>query len=297
MLIAKRLSVVWIVLLLVTSAPAQTTQTTQPVLPPGTKFISDLWYVENGHERQKLDLYLPAAAQTRDVPLVIYIHGGGWRLGDRKQPPAAMLLSHGYAVASIEHRYTTDAIFPSQIHDVKAAVRWLRAHARDYRLDGSRFAAWGASSGGHLALMLGVSPDIRSLDGDGGNLDQSSRVQCVIDFYGTVEFRKPIEFPLNENRLRALGGTPGERPELAALVTPITHVTPDDAPVLIVHGEADPVVAIAHSEAIAAALKAVNVEVRFIRVPNGGHGGSEFTRESIHAEVFQFLDRHLNPAE
>ncbi|MCS7032436.1 MAG: alpha/beta hydrolase, partial [Phycisphaerae bacterium] len=171
-------------------------QLTQPALPPGTRLLEDLSYVPEGHPRQKLDLYLPPKPET-PLPVVVWIHGGGWSSGSKDNPPAVRLTSQGYAVASINYRLTDSATFPAQIHDAKAAIRWLRAHADHYGLDPARIGVWGASAGGQLALLLGVGADVPELEGTlGEHRDQSSRVACVVDYFGTVEFRKPKEFPL-----------------------------------------------------------------------------------------------------
>jgi acetyl esterase/lipase len=279
------------------ASPAATIQTTQPA---GARSVSrDLPYAGPGaHERQTLDLYLPHVdAGAKPVPVVVWIHGGRWNAGDKSRPPAERLLERGFAVASINYRYASQAIFPAQVHDAKAAVRFLRGNAARYGIDPDRVAAWGASAGGQLALLLGVGAGVAELEGTlGQHLEQPSGVRCVVDSFGTVEFRDPRAFPLNDNRLRLLGGNPDDDPAVAAraaLATPLTHVTPDDAPVLILHGDADRTVTISHSHALHKALRAAGVEVRMVVIPGAGHGGEKFQTPEIDRAVDEFLDAHL----
>src|SRR5208337_2774380 len=160
-----------------------------PQLPPGVKVQRNIEYVENGHERNRLDLYLPEKAEGR-LPLIVWIHGGGWRAGNKENPPGLGLVGHGYALASINYRYSQQAVFPAQIEDCKAAIRWLRANAKKYNLDTKHIGVWGASAGGHLVALLGTTGSVKELEGTGGNLDQSSQVQCVLDWFGPTDFAK-----------------------------------------------------------------------------------------------------------
>ena len=152
----------------------------------------------NGQPRQKLDLYVPATAKG---PLIVWIHGGGWVGGSKDNPPGLAMLAGGCCVASVEYRFSQEAPFPAQIFDAKSAIRFLRAHAGEYQLDPARVGAWGTSSGAHLAALLGTSADVKELEGDLGNTDQSSRVQAVVDCYGPAVLDRP--------------GASGPRPPLA----------------------------------------------------------------------------------
>jgi acetyl esterase/lipase len=156
-------------------------------LPKGVRFLQDLQYVEHGHERNRLDLYLPEKAESR-LPLIVWIHGGGWQAGSKEACPTVYLAAKGYAVASINYRLSQHAAYPAQIEDCKAAIRWLRANAAKYHLDPDRVGVWGGSAGGHLVALLGTTAGMKELEGKGGNLDQSSRVQCVVDFFGPTDF-------------------------------------------------------------------------------------------------------------
>src|SRR5262249_12628746 len=145
----------------------------------------DLPYVTGGHQRQTLDLYLPSAEQP--VPLIIWIHGGAWRVGSKEDDLPLDYLAQGCAVASINYRLSQHALFPAQIEDCKAAVRWLRANATRFKLDPQRFGAWGPSAGGHLAALLGTTGAVRAFE-VGANLVVSSRVQAVVDYFGPTDF-------------------------------------------------------------------------------------------------------------
>lgn len=122
----------------------------------GVRALKDIAYVPEGHARQKLDLYLPAAEPNAPLPLIVWVHGGAWQAGSKEGCPAVGFVGKGYAVASINYRLSRHAIFPAQIQDCQAAIRWLRVHADEYRIDPNRFGVWGASAGGHLVALLGV---------------------------------------------------------------------------------------------------------------------------------------------
>jgi acetyl esterase/lipase len=255
----------------------------------------NLEYVAGGHERNKLDLYLIAKDDT-PRPVIVWIHGGAWRAGSKDGCPASPFVEQGYAVASINYRLSQHAVFPAQIEDCKAAIRWLRAHAKDYHLDPDRIGVWGASAGGHLVALLGASGDVKELEGKGGNLDQSSRVQCVVDFFGPTDF---LQIPGRQNDPKApeaqlIGGPVQENKEKAARANPITYVTRDDPPFLIVHGEEDRTVPIGQSQLLDEALKKANVQSTFIRVPGAGHGGPGF-QTKVNKQVAEFFEKHLKP--
>jgi acetyl esterase/lipase len=246
--------------------------------PPGVKVLKDLAYVPGGHERQKLDLYLPEKAAEQPLPLVVWIHGGGWEAGSKEGCPAVPLVEKGYAAASINYRLSQQALFPAQIEDCKAAIRWLRANAKKYHLDPRHIGVWGASAGGHLVALLGATGGVKDLEGEEGNLDQSSRVQAVVDWFGPTDFAtigKGLSDPKSPVS-RLIGGSPQENKEKAAKASPITYVGKDAAPTLIMHGDKDNLVPISQSEELAAALKKAGVEVTFQVVKGNGHGGPDF---------------------
>lgn len=264
-----------------------------------TKAIADVVYGKAGDRELHMDLLIPEGSTDAKRPAVAWIHGGGWSKGTHKQNRAAFLADHGYVVASVEYRLTGDAIFPAQIEDCKAAIRYLRANAVKYGIDPDRIGVMGGSAGGHLVALLGTSGDVKKLEGSDGSPGVSSRVQAVCDFYGPTDFTvrpSPVIVPAPVRAL--LGGSPKDKPELAALASPVKHVTKDDAPTLIIHGERDMVVPINQSERLYDALKRAGVEVEFVRVKNAGHGftgtGIQPDIKAIEDTALRFFDKHLN---
>ncbi|MEA3211092.1 MAG: hypothetical protein QOE70_4149 [Chthoniobacter sp.] len=271
-----------------------------PPLRSGARVLHNLAYVPDGHARQKLDLYLPEKAKG---PLLIWIHGGGWRGGTKDHPPGQALLGLGFALASVEYRFSQDAIFPAQIEDCKAAVRWLRAHAAEYGYDPKRVGVWGASAGGHLTALLAVTGQVHDFD-VGENLDQSSAIQCGIDWFGPADFPAydpalPTAMVQRENPdsvlALLLGGPVSKKLELARRASPITWVTKDAAPLLIMQGTKDPLVPLDQSQRFADKLKAAGAEVTLDVLEGAGHGGGEFTTPDKLKLIGDFLNRHLQP--
>ncbi len=264
---------------------------------------ADLAYAISDNPRQKLDLFLPRKRSTdKPLPLVAFIHGGGWRNGDKRgglRRVAGLVESGEFVGASIGYRLSGEAIWPAQIHDCKAAIRWLRAHADEFGIDPDRIAVMGSSAGGHLAAMLGTSGDVASLEGESGeHKDVSSRVNCVIDEFGPTNFLTMNDFPGTMNHLAAdspesklLGQQITEVPELVQEASPITYITKDDPPILIIHGTKGPLVPWQQSVDFAEALKNSGVTVILQRIENGEHGG--FGSDEITIRTRQFLEKHL----
>lgn len=281
------------------------TVSTPSQLPPNVIAYRDLPYVSNGHDRQKLDLYTPATGENH--PLIIWIHGGAFRMGSKEGNPDNPLhfeyVTKGYALASINYRLSQHAIFPAQIEDCKAAVRWLRAHAAEYNLDPDRFAAWGPSAGGHLVAMLGTASHVTEFE-VGEHLGVSSRVQCVVNYFGPTDFLQMDEQRLpdgmihnepNSPESELVGGNIQEHPDKAAAANPITYITEDVPPFLIVHGNQDPLVPYGQSELLVDALEKVGADVTFYTVEGGGHG--RFTDPSVPKLTAAFLAKHLGRTE
>jgi acetyl esterase/lipase len=256
---------------------------------------SNLSYVDDGNLRHKLDLYVPNGAGS-PVPLIIWIHGGGWQSGDKQLGPNSHPLRYarnGYAVASINYRLSDEAIFPAQIHDAKAAIRWLRANAAQYNLDVTRFGAWGSSAGGHLASLLGTSNDVPLLEGTvGGNLQYSSSVQAVVDWYGPTDFLQmdaqltqngcpnPNHNSPNSAESRLMGCAIQTCPEAVQRANPMTYVTRDDPPFFIEHGTADCTVAPGQSQIFQNLLQSSGHDSSLTILQGAGHGGPLFIAES-----------------
>jgi acetyl esterase/lipase len=274
-------------LLLASSSLALAQAPAAAPLPRGTKVLKDLAYVEGGHERQKLDLYLPPTGSR--WPLVVAIHGGAFRMGSKENEPAGAFVARGFAVAAINYRLSQHAVFPAQIEDGKAAVRWLRASAARHGYDPDRIASYGSSAGGHLAAMLGTTGDVKAFD-VGANLGVSSRVQAVVDFFGPTDFRQMDAHRLSAQAMvhdtpdspesQLVGGPIRDNPEKVARANPITYVSKDDPPFLIIHGDADLLVPHHQSELLEAALRKAGVPVRLVTIKGGPHGG-ETVRQGL----------------
>ena len=268
---------------------------------PGATILRDLAYVSGGHERQKLDLFLPAQTD-HPRPLILWIHGGAWQAGSKDDCPARRFVSQGYAVASINYRLSQHAVFPAQIEDCKAAVRWLRVHAKDYHLDPDRFGAWGSSAGGHLVALLGTTGDVKEFD-VGENPGVSSRVQAVVDFFGPTDLlqmdaqagpeARMKHNPPDSPESKLIGGTLQENKEKAARANPIRYVSKDDPPMLIVHGDADPLVPHQQSEIFYEALKKAGVDAQIHIVKGAGHGTG--FGPDVQLKVEQFFRQQLKP--
>lgn len=251
-------------------------------LAENTRTFKNLRYVEKGHERHVLDLYIPAEPKSAR-PLVIWIHGGGWQNGSKENCPALSLTSQGFAVASINYRLSSHAPFPAQIQDCQAAVRWLRAHAAEYGLNPERFGVWGSSAGGHLVALVGTTGDVDKFEVLGGHRDVSHQVQAVCDWFGPTDF---LQMDLQAGRTgrfghndanspesKLVGGPITEHPDRVALANPVTYVSQADPPFLICHGDADNLVPLGQSELLETALKKAQVPVNLYVVQGGGHGG------------------------
>jgi acetyl esterase/lipase len=239
----------------------------------------------------KLDLARPE--KGRRLPALIFIFGGGWRSGSRSQEFGNIreAAQRGYVAVTIDYRKTNvlnedgkpKYQFPDQVHDVKCAVRWLRANSKKYRINANRIGAIGWSSGGHLALMLGLTDPTDGLEGECGDLQYSSNVQAVVSLAGLTNMKYCGTTWCKD----FLGGTPEEAPELSAMASPITYVSTDDPPVLIIHGDKDGTVPIKHSELLDAKINEAGAVHTFIIKKDRGHG------VFVDDDVWNFLKEHL----
>jgi acetyl esterase/lipase len=274
-----------------------------PDPPPGVKVLRDQEYGRVGTRRLLLDLYLPEnTAAPGPLPVIVGIHGGGWAGGSKEGSQGVRQSGRGYAVACIGYRLSGEAIFPAQIEDCKAAVRWLRANAGKYNLDPNHIGATGHSAGGHLASLLGTSGDVREFDQGGDNREFPSRVQAVCALSGPTDFLQmdahavpDAPFKHNDARSpesRLVGGPIQQNQDKVARANPITYVSKDCPPFLLIHGGEDPLVPAHQAELLAEALGKAGVEVKVHLVPGAGHGvGGREVNELIDA----FFDRHLQP--
>jgi acetyl esterase/lipase len=272
-------------------------------LPAGVKAERNIPYVENGHPNQVLDLFLPEQPSDKPLPLMIWIHGGAWMGGDQASPPVLYLVKKGFAVASIQYRFSQDALWPAQAYDCKAAIRFLRANAGKYHFDPDHFGAGGDSSGGHLAAFVGASGDVKEMEGDLGNTNVSSRVQAVVDWFGptdvTLMGRQAGPHSMiqhdgpNSPESRLLGGPVQEKRDLAKTANPLTYVDKNAPPFLIMHGDNDQLVPLGQSVILAKALIDAGVEVTMKTLPRAGHEGPQFRTPESQRLIEEFLSRHL----
>lgn len=255
------------------------------------ELIANIRYAKNGSRKQTLDLFLPERSKEK-APVIVWIHGGAWRAGDKQWGPFRSMTAHGYAVASINYRLSSKkSVFPAQLHDCKSAIAWIRTHADQYGLDPDRIGVWGASAGGHLAALLGTTQGVEELDPKGSLLDTSTRVQAVCDWYGPSDLSDAIGHRRSNLAIRAvrrlLGGNLTRRAALAA--SPLHYVSPDDAPFLIMHGDRDRRVPVTQSEKLYEALKKNGVQATLHIAAGEGHG----LDNSHHDTVLKFFDKYL----
>ncbi len=267
----------------------------QLALAGASEVFHDVDYVGKGNPSQTLDLIAPGAKATTKLPLVVFIHGGAWSGGSKRDGIGIVQHLAGtgqYAAATINYRLSQEAIWPAQIFDCKAAIRFLRGKAGEYGIDPDKIGVFGMSAGGHLVAMLGTCPTEKSMEGDLGAFPTvSSRVQCVVDFFGPTDFLTISKDPLVGNPVtRLLGGINPQLTGKAKLASPVTWVTKDTAPFFIAHGTADPLVPYSQSTEIDELLDKAGVPSDLIAVQGAGHG---FNSPTLNARVQQFLDKYL----
>ena len=258
----------------------------------------DLPYAETDNPRQTLDLYLPKKrVSDQPLPVVVFIHGGAWRAGDKRggaRTVVPLVETGQYVGVSIGYRLTGEVVWPAQIHDCKAAIRWLKANAQKYQFDPDRIGVTGTSAGGHLVAMLGTSGDSPELDGElGGHLDQNSRVACVVDQFGPSDLLSMGGSHNNANSPESIlvGGPLQETKATAIQASPTAYVTKQDPPFLFIHGTDDPLVPFQQSELLHEKLQTAGVASLLVPVEKGGHGN--FGTPEVAERMKQFFDKHL----
>ena len=263
--------------------------------------LKDIDYAGNGNPRQKLDLLLPKDSKAKKRPLVVFIHGGGWQSGrkeDGLDVIRAVTATGDYAAATINYRLSQEAKWPAQIHDCKAAIRFLRAKADEYGIDASHIGVVGMSAGGHLVSLLGTVNDDPALDGTLGSFGKvSSRVQCVVDFFGPTDFFTNLLPDAAADRANGrkmvidlLGRDEAEARSNAKAASPVSWVTKDDAPFFIAHGTKDTLVPFSQATTIQTALDKAGVENHLVAMEGAGHG---FASPELNRRIRVFLDMHL----
>lgn len=276
-------------------------------LPAGVKAERNIPYVENGHANQVLDIFLPEKPAEKPLPLMIWIHGGAWLAGNQANPAVTYLVNKGFAVASIEYRFSQHAIWPAQAHDCKAAIRFLRANAGKYNFDPDRFAVGGDSAGGHLAAFVGTSGGVAELEGNLGQTNVSSRVQAVVDLFGPTDLTIMGQQSGPGSRIKhdaadspeskLMGGPIQEKRDFARTANPLTCIDKNDPPFLILHGDNDQLVPLGQSTILAKALIDAGVEVTMKTIPGAGHGGREFYSVDSQRLIEEFLVRQLKVSQ
>jgi acetyl esterase/lipase len=276
---------------------------TNPVIgafPAGTILHGNIRYNNDTLQKHLLDIYLPANAKGK-LPLVIFIHGGGWLSNDKyadmgyMKKTVAEIISSGFALASIDYRFSTQAVFPALIQDCNRAVSFLYDNADKYGFDKNRFAVMGFSAGGHLASLLGLSKNnnVETFFMPGSS--RSFNIKAVVDFYGPAEL---ILFPGADNEKSPegllIGAAPLARPDLAKAASPVTYVDKNDPPFLIIHGEKDELVSTKQSQLLSAWLNVVGVQNELIIVKDAPHFGVMFDTDDIRNKVMTFLKKQLN---
>ncbi|MCD6395800.1 MAG: alpha/beta hydrolase [Planctomycetes bacterium] len=249
-----------------------------------------------------LDLYLPKEAQS-PTPVVLWIHGGGWENGTRNNPRTPWVVRHGYAIVSIEYRLSGEAHWPAQIEDCKSAVRWLKANAKQYNLDGERICAIGGSAGAHLATMLAVTCGVESLEKNGENQAESSCVQGAVNLFGPTDLlaharrtdrSKWLDYDHASRKL--IGSSYKDAPEKYAQASVTSYITPDDPPILTVHGSKDATVPFEQAILLHKKLKQVGVENKLYELVGVGHSAppdSFWVTEEAQQRVLNYLEKYL----
>ena len=283
---------------------AQVPERLQANFPKQTTFYHNISYANDTLKRHQLDIFLPPNAGS-NTPLIVWIHGGAWNMGTRFNDMSYMsntikgILESGYALATIEYRYSTEAIFPAQIQDCNQALEFLYQHAGKYKLDKNRIGLIGFSAGGHLASLLALSNNNAIVAFYATAAKPHFKIKCVLDFYGPSDFITLGSSPdttINNSRNSIsilLGAMPLQRPDIARKASPTTYVDKNDPPFFIVQGEKDESVPYTQSQMLAAWLTVNGVPNQLTIVPGAPHYGVMFDADNIRKNLFAFLEKHL----
>ena len=271
----------------------------QARMPKGTIIHGNIPYNNDTLKKHLLDIYLPADAKG-NVPLVIFIHGGGWIGNDKYADMGYMpntinaMLNNGFAVASIDYRFATQAVFPAILQDCNKAVSFLYDNAEKYSLDKNKIALMGFSAGGHLASLMGTSQNNKVKDLYFPNSYRPFQYKAVVDFYGPTDL---VLLPGNEDAKSPesllIGATPLERPDLAKAASPITYIDKNDPPFIIFHSEKDNIVSNKQSKLFSAWLKYHGVKNELTIVKDAPHYGTMYDVAEIREKVIDFLKMNL----
>ena len=280
------------------------TSPVQNIFPEGTVMHNNIPYANDTLKKHLLDIYLPPNANN-NTPLIVWVHGGAWMLNDKYADMGYMkntikaFISNGYALASIDYRHSTTAIFPAQIQDCNNAIEFLYQHAAEYKLDKNRIALIGFSAGGHLASLIGLSGNNNVKDFFPSGMQPHFKIKCVLDFYGPSDFIMLANNPdTSVNNMRnpvsiLLGTMAVDRPDIAKKASPVNYIDKNDPPFIIVQGEKDESVPNTQSRILSAWLKLSGVKNELIIVPNAPHYGEMFDVPEIREKLLKFLKENL----
>ena len=299
------LSAIALLAFLFQTAVAQIASRVEHIFPQGTVTYSNIPYAGDTVLKHLLDIYLPAKS-GKSTPLVVWIHGGAWMLNDKyadmsyMQNTVKSFIDSGYALASIDYRYSTTAVFPPQIQDCNQAVQFLYDHAAKYNLDKNRIAVIGFSAGGHLASLMALSNnnDVKEFYPPGKKIN--FKIKCAFDFYGPSDLVMLATNPdtsVNNERNPVsilLGAMPVDRPDLAKVASPVTYVDKNDPPFLIVQGEKDESVPNTESKILSSWLTLAGVPNKLIIVPGAPHYGKMYDAHYIREDIFRYLRKYMN---
>jgi acetyl esterase/lipase len=266
-------------------------------IPSNVEVVKDVPFCTGGGHPLLLDMYLPRNPISRSMPAVLWIHGGGWRIGGKSNSRvAAELAARGFVGASAEYRLSGEAPFPAAIEDTKCAVRYLRANAQKYGIDPDRIGVAGSSAGAHLALLIGTAPASAGLEGRGGWDGVPSRVQAVLSWFGPADFSVgPTAFERGKGPsiIAFLGGTPKQNPANYRNASPVTWVAKGDPPLLMFHGDEDTTVPHDQSVRMEAAYRKAGLDVELVTVKYAGHGFKQAGNRPISPSFPEILEKSL----
>jgi acetyl esterase/lipase len=267
-----------------------------PAAEPEIVFEKDIEYANPAEQHLKLNMARPKEI-AGELPAIICIHGGGFRAGSREGYDGLVkkLAAQGYVAMTIEYRLAPKYKFPAAVYDCKAAVRWVRANAKELHVDPDRIGVTGGSAGGHLVLFLGVTAGVAEFDVEGGNDGESSVVNCVVDYFGPSDFTKSYGKSVDAAEVLPLwlGGNAEEKHKEHILASPLYWVTPRAAPTLIVHGTLDQYVAFEQGQWMYDKMKAADVDVELLKIEGAKHGFQGADAEKADKAMIEFFDKHL----
>lgn len=301
-LFSKSITLLFCFILLAHLSFAQTTNKVISFFPPDTKLYGNVPYANDTLKKHLLDIYIPANAKA-DMPLVVWIHGGAWTHNDKYADMGYMkktigaILNSGFALASIDYRFSTDAVFPAQIQDCNQALAFLYEYAAKYGYNKNKIALMGFSAGGHLASLLALSHNNQVASFYAPKATKSFKISAIVDFYGPADFLamlKPQEGTTQKDAVSTLlGASPIDRPDLAKIASPATYVDKNDPPFLIIHGEKDESVPPTQSKLLSSWLTLNKVKNELIVVKNAPHYGEMFDEAYIKDKIIAFLNAEL----